>query len=124
MPPASSLPPSHLSSSPIAASPRKNRLALVSLVLGALAPTVALVALVAGLAHASALATFLAGVLGLWTAPMGLAAVVCGHIALIQAKRYPRAQAWRAVALTGLVLGYGALAAFVVFIVYILATFH
>lgn len=124
MPPVSSQPPSHVSPSPIPASPGTNRLALISLVLGAVAPAVALVAVVAHLLQVSALTTFLAGVLGQWTVPLGFVTIVCGHIALSQAKRYPPAQARRRVALIGLVLGYGALVAFLVFIAYILATFH
>lgn len=124
MPPVSSLPPSELSPSPVAALPHKNLLALISLVLGAVAPIVALIALGASLLHATGVSNYLAGVLGELTVPLGLAAIVCGHIALLQAKRSAAAQARRTSALLGLVLGYGSLAAFVVFIAYILATFH
>lgn len=97
---------------------------MISLILGAVAPIVAVIALTAGLLQASGLATYLAGILGEVTVPLGLAAIVCGHIAPIQAKRDPRAQAWRTYAVIGLVLGYGSLAAFVAFIAYILASFH
>jgi hypothetical protein len=88
------------------------------------APAVALVAVVAHLLQASTLTTFLAGILGQWTVPIGVVTIICGHLALRQAKRYPPAQARRTVALIGLVLGYGTLVAFLGFIAYILTTFH
>lgn len=97
----SSSPPA--SSSPLAVPARKNQLAVVSVLLGLLALALAY----------EAVTHSVFGLFGLVVVLTAFGAVICGHLALAQANRYPPGQARRGLAIAGLALGYIALASLV-----------
>lgn len=105
----SSSPPA--SSSPLAVPARKNQLAMVSVLLG-----------LSALAY-EAVTHSVFGLFGLVVVLPAFGAVICGHLALAQANRYPPGQARRGLAIAGLALGYIALASLVATVVLLFVAF-
>jgi uncharacterized membrane protein len=66
-----------------------------------------------------AIAALVCGIVGLCSGVAGIAAVVCGHIALSEIKRSNNYIQGRGMAIAGLVLGYLAIAAIVAWILFV-----
>lgn len=98
------------------ASSGRNQLALISMLLGFIFPVGLLVRLLEVAIHvgakgapASTLSVMfgiLDQVFGVVSLPALVASLVMGHLALVRAKRYPKPQARRWMAIVGLVLSY------------------
>lgn len=97
---ASQIPPS-----PAAPPGARNTLALVSCIAALCVPVEALLIFLAVRSHSQAL-LMLAGSLGVLALPATVIALITGHVALRQAKRYTLGHAWRRFAIFGLVIGY------------------
>lgn len=91
------------------AAPGRNGLALASLLLGLLIPIVVVLYQIPPqlLPHDVEVAIGLVStVLAVASVPGVIGAIVTGHLALIEAKRFAPQRAWRGFAITGLVLSY------------------
>jgi uncharacterized protein YlaI len=53
-----------------------------------------------------AIASLVCGIIGGWASTLSLAAVICGHIALVNIKKDPKTYGGKGLALAGLILGY------------------
>jgi len=104
----------------------KNNLALVSLVAGISWPMLLGLTVAGALAHVSTSARIvlvLIGLVGLAAPVAVVIAIVMGHIALSQAKRYAPGNARRGFAIAGMVLGYlGVALAIAVFVIATIST--
>lgn len=97
----------------------RNQLALASFLLSLVFPVAVILNVLNGgivqtVDSTTAALRTVGNVLDILGIPTLIAAIVTGHIALRQAKRYPPQQARRGVAITGLVLGYLSLVLFLV----------
>ena len=96
-----------------------NQLALVSLIVSFIAPLAVAFAITVNVASAQPKGVspspwqMVAGVVGSAIVPAMIATIILGHLALHRAKRFPRPQARRWMAITALVIGYIAVVAFV-----------
>jgi hypothetical protein len=103
------VPASPAPSSPMAPPSASNFLALVSFLVALYVPGEALLIFLAVQTHSQVLARII-GIWGVLALPAVVIALVTGHIALVQAKRYARGHTLRGFAIAGLVIGYLTLA--------------
>jgi hypothetical protein len=109
-------PPTASSPPPRVAPGSSNVLALVSFFSALYMPLVFVLILIVALTHTNGLLPVI-GSLGGLSLPALITAIVTGHIALAQAKRYEPGKARRGFAIAGLVIGYLVVALVLLFIV-------